>query len=221
MTPPAYNMQAAYTYWYTTSPDVVLTNNSTSEDGMAKRASTSTATDSGFMGILSAERYNDGRAISNPKQRNLGGLKQASQSKSPTMDTGGVFGLSGGFEARQMPSNSNPSNSNSQSQKQTQHEQQRPSDADMGGRRRKKPKISDEEEEEEEEDEAAKKSRGRPRLDTKDETAADVCLYSFIASQFLSLIPLERNFRPSPQRRGNSVSQQLCGEISMRAKHQD
>jgi hypothetical protein len=46
---------------------------------------------------------------------------------------------------------------------------------DKGGRRRKKQKLS--EDEDGDEDDASKKSRGRPRLDTKDETAADVGVY--------------------------------------------
>lgn len=45
-------------------------------------------------------------------------------------------------------------------------------DHDSGGRRKKKPRI--EALSGDEEDDAKKKSRGRPRVDTKDETAADV-----------------------------------------------
>ena len=44
-------------------------------------------------------------------------------------------------------------------------------ESSVGERRRKKQKLSSEDEGE---DDAAKKARGRPRLDTKDETAADV-----------------------------------------------
>jgi len=46
-----------------------------------------------------------------------------------------------------------------------------------GERRRKKQKVSSEDEGE---DDAAKKARGRPRLDTKDETAADVSYIYFL-----------------------------------------
>jgi hypothetical protein len=49
-------------------------------------------------------------------------------------------------------------------------------DSDRGDKGRKRQKLSSEEEGD---DEAGKKARGRPRLDTKDETAADV---SFIPS---------------------------------------
>ncbi len=46
----------------------------------------------------------------------------------------------------------------------------------VGERRRKKQKLSSDDEGE---DDAAKKARGRPRLDTKDETAADVSSIDF------------------------------------------
>jgi hypothetical protein len=54
-----------------------------------------------------------------------------------------------------------------------------PHDAENGAgeRRRKKQKVSSEDEGE---DDAAKKARGRPRLDTKDETAADVSYIYFL-----------------------------------------
>jgi hypothetical protein len=70
-----------------------------------------------------------------------------------------------------------------------------------GERRRKKQKLSSEDEGE---DDAAKKVRGRPRLDTKDESAADVSLIyfcnflvfqsSFSHSEAL-LLPLNNHFR--------------------------
>lgn len=56
-------------------------------------------------------------------------------------------------------------------------------DEGKGGRRRKKQKLS--EDEEGDEDDASKKSRGRPRLDTKDETAADVGTYISLSFYFV------------------------------------
>jgi hypothetical protein len=74
-------------------------------------------------------------------------------------------------------------------------------ESDAGERRKKKQKLSSEDEGE---DDAAKKVRGRPRLDTKDETAADVSLIyfcnflvfqsSFSHSEAL-LLPLSNHFR--------------------------
>jgi hypothetical protein len=55
---------------------------------------------------------------------------------------------------------------------------------EKGSRRRKKHKI--EHQNQDDEEEARKKARGRPRVDTKDETAADV---SFMPFQSISYLP--------------------------------
>lgn len=107
------------------------------------------------MGILSAERFDDGVAAS----RSIIRSQRGGQQRSPKA----VYGLSleddlqrGSARARNQA-----------------ERHQRPQSVERtgGDRRRKKQKIS---EDEDGEDDASKKARGRPRLDTKDETAADV-----------------------------------------------
>jgi hypothetical protein len=107
------------------------------------------------MTVLSAESYIDGVT-------RRGGTRRSAPHGGQYLDagrdvgTGPIFGLSAqvesGKKGRRAP------------------EQSEDSEPAEQRRRKKKQKLS----EEDEEDEASKKSRGRPRLDTKDETAADV-----------------------------------------------
>jgi len=89
------------------------------------------------MGILSAERYDDGR----------GGLREVETMELRTRQAVDRHAMP--FGMVDMP---------------------RVEEAEDGGRRRKKARVESADEEEE----ARKKARGRPRVDTKDETAADV-----------------------------------------------
>jgi hypothetical protein len=98
------------------------------------------------LGILNAESYDDGRAQQRSREMRL---KQTT-APDPLMQ----FGIT---EAPlridlEMRTDSD--------------------DLDKGSRRRKKHKIDSQNEDDDEE--ARKKARGRPRVDTKDETAADV-----------------------------------------------
>jgi hypothetical protein len=57
---------------------------------------------------------------------------------------------------------------------------------DKGSKRRKKHKI--EHQTEDDDDDARKKARGRPRVDTKDETAADVSSVYFLIYSISSIV---------------------------------
>jgi hypothetical protein len=108
------------------------------------------------MGILSAERYNDGGAAMRAGTRSQ--RQGAGQQQNPA-----IFGLSReGGQRRGVTAHS---------QNQHQHQREPSLERNGGDRRRKKQKLS---EDEDGDDDASKKARGRPRLDTKDETAADV-----------------------------------------------
>lgn len=137
------------------------------------------------MKILSAEHYNDGTTVSAAQSL----TELARQSVGPA---GYIFGLSEGLERTSPPDipQAQPKrrkengtrarrNRNGESVKDNGEE-------DKVERRRKKQKMS---EDEEAEDEAAKKARGRPRLDTKDETAADV--------RFCYFIPIMLSYGPA------------------------
>ncbi|OBT69417.1 hypothetical protein VE03_01172 [Pseudogymnoascus sp. 23342-1-I1] len=122
------------------------------------------------MEILNAETYDDEAAVS--IARSLTEL--ARQRPAPPAH---MFGMTGGFEVERrvdMPRGSaqrvevkEPKARKARKAKGANLGE----DEDKGGRRRKKQKLS--EDEDVDEDDASKKSRGRPRLDTKDETAAD------------------------------------------------
>jgi hypothetical protein len=116
------------------------------------------------MRILSAEQFDDRggfwRSTRRPEQR-----RQQQQQR--VMDPMDVFGLvDHRKETTRRPALAKP---------------QRSSDSEhVGGeKRKKKQKLSSEDEGD---DDAAKKARGRPRLDTKDETAADVSFLFSISS---------------------------------------
>lgn len=123
------------------------------------------------MEILNAETYNDEAAVS--IARSLTEL--ARQRPGPPAH---MFGMTPGFEViTERRADVPPSE-----MKEVKTRKARKArganlgeEEDKGGRRRKKQKLS--EEEDVDEDDASKKSRGRPRLDTKDETAADVGVY--------------------------------------------
>ena len=102
------------------------------------------------LGILDAESYDDARGALRAREASEMRLKD----NEPTMPFGITSGprISLAFEER----------ANSE-------------EIDAGSRRRKKPRIEANSGDDEEE-EARKKARGRPRVDTKDETAADVSL---------------------------------------------
>jgi hypothetical protein len=93
------------------------------------------------LGILSAESYDDGRAVQHSRTMRL----KPMTAPDPLMQ----FGIT---EAPEMRTDSD--------------------EMEKTSRRRKKHKIDFQHEDDEEE--ARKKARGRPRVDTKDETAADV-----------------------------------------------
>lgn len=100
------------------------------------------------LGILNAESYDDGRAAI--RAHEAGEMRMKNQVEAPM-----PFGITGGPRIRMdidlRTDSEEPGN---------------------GNRRRKKPRI--EVQSAEDEEEAGKKARGRPRVDTKDETAADV-----------------------------------------------
>jgi hypothetical protein len=103
------------------------------------------------LGILNAESYDDGRAQQRSREMRL---KQTT-APDPLMQ----FGM---IEA---PIRSDLERTDSD-------------DLEKGSRRRKKHKIDHQNEDDDEE--ARKKARGRPRVDTKDETAADVSSIYFL-----------------------------------------
>ncbi|KFY32181.1 hypothetical protein V493_00433 [Pseudogymnoascus sp. VKM F-4281 (FW-2241)] len=124
------------------------------------------------MEILNAETYDDEAAVS--IARSLTELARQRPGPPPHM-----FGMTGGFEvvterrvdvprvtAQKVGLNETKTRKARKAKAENPEE-----DEGKGGRRRKKQKLS--EDEEGDEDDASKKSRGRPRLDTKDETAAD------------------------------------------------
>jgi hypothetical protein len=96
------------------------------------------------LGILNAESYDDGRA----QQRSREMLLKQTTIPDPLMQ----FGITEAPLRMDVGTDSD--------------------ELDKGSRRRKKHKIDSQNEDDEEE--ARKKARGRPRVDTKDETAADV-----------------------------------------------
>ena len=128
------------------------------------------------MEILNAEIYDEEAAVS--IARSLTEL--ARQRPAPPAH---MFGMTAGFEAGTERRADAPKVTAQRAEvKETKTRKARKAkvanlgeDEDKGGRRRKKQKLS--EDEDGYEDDASKKSRGRPRLDTKDETAADVGVY--------------------------------------------
>jgi hypothetical protein len=122
--------------------------------------------------ILNAEQYDDGTGIITAATQNVGMGQRKSPYKSPTQ----VFGITHGVEPH--------TRSTVQSRKKSDGQRSPSGDQSQGERRRKKMKVSDEEEADE--DEASRKVRGRPRLDTKDETAADVWLFPILLSSVSS-----------------------------------
>ncbi|KFX92642.1 hypothetical protein V490_05279 [Pseudogymnoascus sp. VKM F-3557] len=122
------------------------------------------------MEILNAERYDDEAAVS--IARSLTELARQRPGPAPHM-----FGMTGGFEVvTERRQDVPPVKAQRGEVKETKARKARKArgagdDEDKGGRKRKKLKLS--EDEDGDDDDASKKSRGRPRLDTKDETAAD------------------------------------------------
>jgi hypothetical protein len=113
------------------------------------------------MAILSSEQYDDRGASRRPVRRQQEPMIPFGLVKQPQQN-----------EAVQV-------------RKTNEARQLRDSENGPGERRRKKQKLSSDDEGE---DEAAKKARGRPRLDTKDETAADVSIIYF--SRFAGIIEI-------------------------------
>jgi hypothetical protein len=112
------------------------------------------------LGILNAEQYDlQGASVRNARRQSF---RQQQDHQTMQIQYGGLI-----VQKEEM-------SRNGQFEK---AEARRSSNGDDGTteKRRKRQKKSSEEEAEEDE---AKKSRGRPRLDTKDETAADVSLHS-------------------------------------------
>jgi hypothetical protein len=101
------------------------------------------------LGILNAESYDDGRGALRAREASEMRLKH----NEPTMP----FGITSGPKITLDPELRTDSE-----------------ELDAGSRRRKKPRIENHSGDDDEE--ARKKARGRPRVDTKDETAADVSL---------------------------------------------
>lgn len=123
------------------------------------------------MEILNAETYDDEAAVS--IARSLTELARQRPGPPPHM-----FGMTGGFEViSERRADVAPAEVKEvKTRKARKARGANPGEEeDKGGRRRKKQKLS--EDEDVDEDDASKKSRGRPRLDTKDETAADVGVY--------------------------------------------
>ncbi|ELR09763.1 hypothetical protein GMDG_04247 [Pseudogymnoascus destructans 20631-21] len=125
------------------------------------------------MEILNAETYNDEAAVS--IARSMTELARQRPGSDPH-----IFGMTGGFEAVTERRVNVPrvAAQRVEVKEMTKTRKARKArgantgeDEDKGGRRRKKQKLS--EDEDGDEDDGSKKSRGRPRLDTKDETAAD------------------------------------------------
>ncbi|KFY53155.1 hypothetical protein V496_07865 [Pseudogymnoascus sp. VKM F-4515 (FW-2607)] len=119
------------------------------------------------MEILNAETYDDEAAVS--IARSLTELARQRPGPPPHM-----FGMTGGFEViSERRADVPPAEVKEvKTRKARKARGANPGEEeDKGGRRRKKQKLS--EDEDVDEDDASKKSRGRPRLDTKDETAAD------------------------------------------------
>jgi hypothetical protein len=130
------------------------------------------------MKILSAETYDDEAAVS--IARSLTELAQHRPGP-PAY----IFGVSGGFEVIKerradvpQPKVQKIAEKGAKDRKTRKARRANPSEDEDVGRRRKKHKLS---EDEDGDDEASKKARGRPRLDTKDETAADVSLYALLS----------------------------------------
>ena len=135
------------------------------------------------MEILNAETYDDEAAVS--IARSLTEL--ARQRPGPPAY---MFGITGGFEVIERQEDVPRGTAQRVEVKETKTRKARKArganlgeDEDKGGRRRKKQKLS--EDEDGDEDDASKKSRGRPRLDTKDETAADVGVYISLCRYFV------------------------------------
>lgn len=105
------------------------------------------------MAILSSELYDDGSASRRPVRRQ----------QEPMIP---LFGLVEQPQQKEV----------APVRKTNQARQSHDAENSAGERRKKKQKVSSEDEGE---DDAAKKARGRPRLDTKDETAADVSFNYF------------------------------------------
>jgi hypothetical protein len=148
------------------------------------------------LGILSAERYNDGTTLSIARS-----LTEMAQQQPRDMSAGYLFGFE---EVRAVP--------RSPTGEGVREVERRRNEVDNGARvkggkggnrkkeeeeegsteRRRKKKKQKTSEDEEADDEATKKARGRPRLDTKDETAADVCHCSpiFYSLQIFHFAPI-------------------------------
>lgn len=103
------------------------------------------------LGILNAERYDDGRSSIGSREPNMMGSTAQMQNPMP-------FGM---LEKTEDGSETRP-----------------PSEEPGHGKKRRK-RVRDESPGFEDDEEARKKARGRPRVDTKDETAADVSLLLF------------------------------------------
>lgn len=117
------------------------------------------------MEILNAMQYDDGAAsaaaaTTTTRGRGAGQSQKHSHSQVDSQDP--VFGLTGHFEHPE---------TRVKGRSRTQTSRAGNTQMEGGERRRKKQKLSDDEDDQ---DESTKKARGRPRLDTKDETAADV-----------------------------------------------
>lgn len=100
------------------------------------------------LGILNAERYDDGRSSIRSENSNMINVKGQMQNQIP-------FGM---LEKSGDSSDTRP-----------------PSEEQEQGKKRKK-RVRNESPNLDDDEEARKKARGRPRVDTKDETAADVSL---------------------------------------------
>jgi len=134
------------------------------------------------LGILSAERYNDGSTLSIARSLTEMAQQQQQQQHSRDMSAGYIFGFEElravprsptGAGAREVEGRRNEvDGARVKSGKGGNRKKEEEEGSTERKRKKKKQKLS---EDEEADDEATKKARGRPRLDTKDETAADVC----------------------------------------------
>jgi hypothetical protein len=104
----------------------------------------------GSLGILSAEKYDDGRSSTRTRETSQFRMKGPAQSSIP-------FGML---------------EKNADDETRTTSEEQEHGTKRKRKSRNEAPSVDDEEE-------ARKKARGRPRVDTKDETAADVSVFAF------------------------------------------
>ncbi|EDN97884.1 hypothetical protein SS1G_12738 [Sclerotinia sclerotiorum 1980 UF-70] len=102
---------------------------------------------SSSLGILNAEKYDDGRASLGSQSHNMMSTKNQMSDQIP-------FGI--------LERNGNSSDTGSPSEEQEQ-----------GGKKRRKRVRNESPSLEDDDEDARKKARGRPRVDTKDETAAD------------------------------------------------